>query len=1086
MEYENIQKEKNKNNIYDINLNPNSNINNNSNNENYNEYTEINIDNITSKQLKELYKKYKKDIAQETKTLKTELYNNNYDETQFKTLRLYLLDNFKTTYKQYLTLFMLKLMFIIYYNKNNKYNILKNIMYNNNYNRIIIGMDKNLYLEIFPRENPEDISTENTDYFPQNNQVFMSDISSISTGRTTATEVFNRFIKQYQNNEHVFDKKLQNLNNNLFCLTENTSNLITKYYNEMITPVKSNTTQEQEDEEIENIHSYQEYKDKYNLNQLLKLNELTQEPTETDNIYIPHDKIKLHNLYTLINKYGEFEFKFLLSPKVENHTFNNNTQEEIITRTKIKIIEQDCINPHENENIISKLKYICPGCNTLVYLNPNDLLTEITHICDITTNTKTKILANKLTPAIKKTIYLYKCNICTNYKDTINNNTQPQWINDIYIHSFNNNIKNGIYITDIVKIYEQTNCLNKTNKDTNTYLMFGYKKEKIKYTEDKIIKTQQEIEKILENPNIPPENKYQLTHLNNIYKNKKLPEHKILNILYSIRQYYHNAELIKIDNNGLLLQIMTLITTIAKLCFNENKIAISVMGVGSVSKTFPTLAITRMIDNNTKYISDSSRMSAAGMTGGMNMSATINNTTTKKFEKGAISTDGIVIFDECQNIFLRPDIQSIIKSIPQDEYEVSVIGGKKIKYNCTPIFLSNFNEFSEKYEQTITDAFITKYKSIYKFEQQRTHKTNQDMKKYLSLINMYQNIEYYMETLQDEILANVIFAVRKQYENKRIDWKTGSQLEAMNRILFDIVIHRKDNKINYGLSHTLQTNENTKEINPNTNAPTQQIQEEIIKYIYNQQNLENIQKINTKEYTKNPTEKIQQLEKLRTNTIQFLNNETLGININKYFTQNVDNFDKKILELVIKTIIILQLIDNINATQLSENTKKLANIILLKCKRGIIQEEYNMDINVNEIKIYKNLQKDYLNDMEDIKTELYYNEKIKDEQEKIEKEIENKYLQEKIEKIEKTDNSLNNITIKIPEIETTQTETQTQTPTHKIEITEEKRKIEYDKITMCLELGCNTTDENTQTETIKKYKKNGIIYEPKNGVYKYV
>lgn len=1099
----------------------------------------IDVYNFKEKEIIEFYRKYKKEINNELKSLRSDVHSNICHETRFKELRLYLLEDFKTNHKQFLTLFMLKLLYIVYLNKDNKYNIIYNIIYNNNINRIILGIKKDLlcldnsnaeYLSpqdsviadksIQEQRNDLDISdihNKPEGYKPETGYVFPFDISKISTGRSSILDVFNRFIKQYQNNDNVCDKKIINEtdNHNLFIINKSASDIIKEYFEDINRPIKSDLTQEQETEEIENILNYDEYIEIYKNNkELNELNEIEIDNKNNDNIYIPKSKLEMSNLYTLINKYGEFEFKFLLSPLVKNKKFNTNTPEMILTNTKIKIIQKEILNLHENESIVSKLKYECPNCKEKAMINPNDLSAEVVHYCDISANVKTKILQSGITAAIQKVIILYKCDVCTNYDEIYNNkieneknkdivdynkkNIQEKWMNDVYIYSFVDNIEPGMYVADIVKFYCAPNCLEKKDKKIITYMMFGYKKEKIKYIEDKILKNNEEIEKIIENKNVDDNKKMQLKYLKNVlYKKKKFPEHKIWNIIFSIRQYYYDRFGILIDDNGLLMQLFTVITLISKLCFNENKIAISVMGVGSVSKTFPATIMTKMIDMNMKYISDSARMTSASMTGGINTSAMINNITTKKFEQGAISNNGIVIFDECQNVFLNPDMQSIIKSIPQDEYEVSVIGGKKVKFNCTPIFLSNFNAFVNKYEKEIYDAYVLKYKAVYKYESERKLKTNQEIIKYLSQINMHQNIEYYYDTLEDQILANVVFAVRKQYENKRIDWKTGSQLEAMNRILFDVVIHRKDDSIFYEMSKAIENEMNTSEISISENMPVQQMQEELMKYIYDKKNIDEINKINVKNKHENTENVKLQLEMLKKDIFKFLKFDELGRNINKYYSQNVDGFDKKIIELVVKIITILQLINDINAKKLDENTKELANMILLKCKRGLIQEEYNMEINVKEIKIYPTLKSDYLFDLEDTKTEIYYDEKRKKEFEKLEKEIETKYG---LEKKENKDDSLKGLEIDIEDkyenIEDIAIGKQEYENIEDIAIENinddvewnefNKKKINYNLKTMCIELGCMSDDENEQIEFIKKAKKDGLIFEPQNGVYKYV
>lgn len=1008
----------------------------------------------------------------------------------FKKLRYLILDNLKRSkYSGFISLDSLRLLYIIY-TSDKQLPLLHKLFFFNK--KILLGGLEDTLKKIYSKE-------ELLKIIPSKKQLFyfLIDLSEFKTKDSNLLNIFNRLIFQFQSNssfsEIVFIKDTKYLFLNKF-----NSNLIINFFEQLKNPILKNS----DDEKIPNIFTLEQFLEKYkddkvilsrffedNMYEIYDLFEISNLEhfldfvfkegfkdynlqKNTDHLFVVNSTIKLKNIFSLVNNYSEFDFNWLLTPFSFKKSFSLNMPTEIPINIKIKIFQKEYLNQNETEMLLSKITYVCPGCGKRVLLDSNEVGTYLSHKCDPIIKKTTRIKTNILMPEVQIPLTLYKTHISSNYDEVLESNKDDKWARDIYIYSFNNSIEPGVYLADIIKFNGDFNILSNKNKKNLFYLILGIKKMKNKYIENKIIKNDEEITQTMENENIQETQKTQFQIMQEMKNKKRIQKHKIWNILFSIRQYYKNRFGMEIDNSGMFTQLTALISSIARSCFKENKLGISIMGVGSVSKTFPCNMIFSTTDLNYRYISDAGRMTSAGMTGGINTNAMINGMQVKKFEKGVISNNGSVVFDEAQSIFLNKDIQAIIKSIPQDEYEVAVTGGRKIDFNCTPIFLSNFNEFMYKYEKRIIDAYVLKYKSTYKFENERKLKTNQDIIKYVSKINLYQNIEYYYDTMGDEILANIIFAVRKQFESERIDWKTGSQIEAMNRLLFDTVVHRKNYQIEVNLLEGLFKEENTKDINLSENMPIQQINEEILRYIYNEEDLNKITKIDVKNESKNNIDRVIQLQKLNKAIHKFLTEEELGINISKYYIQNVDNFDKKIRELVIKVIKTLQLIENVDSTYLSEETKELANQLLLKCKRGLTQEEYDWDTNVTEIKIYPKLNTDFLVDLEDNKTELYYEQKRQKDMESIEKDIENKYGLTKKEK----DNSLNEKSINFES-------TEIDNDFGSLDSLEELNK-EYNIKEICKRLNLETEDEQEMLEFVKKLKIYGVIYELRNGVYK--
>jgi hypothetical protein len=1021
----------------------------------------INIDgSINSKE------KYKTEIDE----LKSILVTDKTDFRKYRGLRHELLKSIR--HKGFLTLSMLNLLFQVYKNKD-KLPFLYNLVFKDN--KILVGAESN-FLKL------------NFDFFSDNQQEFNYILPlDVKTQKDKdLNAIFERFLIQYKSNKQVLEKEKID-NNNFLLFNNNISKIIFSYFKELSKEVKddSNSLEFSDLNSLNNIYSLKSFCEKYHdsdkMELLYNLNkdyinnhfsikdydeflEITKDfdSINADDLFIPSNDISLEDIFNLLNIVENPDFVFLLSPFVGYSNFHHNILEGKVIKAKIKIISSETINANDFYTIVSKIKYICPKCNKKVYLKPISIGADIYHACNLFEKGRVKINRNILTIDTQTSVYLYKCDVYYS-KDYLDDK-----ISDVYIFSFKDNLIPGFYVVDLFKTYSPFNILKKSPMNFN-YILLGNIRNSEKNLNDSIIKSYSEISKIINNLNISEENKTQFLNLENIIYNKTgLPKHKLFNILFSIRHFYNNSLNQEINDSGLLLQIFALLASISRNCFLENKLAISVMGVGSISKTYPVNMIFNMLDLNYKYISDSARMSTAGMSGGVNTNAIINGQNVKKFEKGAISNNGVVTFDECQAIFLKEDIQSIIKSIPQDTYEISVVGGSKTNFNCTPVFLSNFNYFAKDYKNKITDAYLLKYKSTYKNQSDRFLKTNEDIIKYIEKLNLYMPIEFYYDTLNDKILSKIIYSVRKSYEHERKDWKTGSQIESMNRILFDVAIHNKISR-NYSeikgnlLKDVIDLNENNNEIFFNENYPVQQTNQELLKYIYGGD--WDGQKINLNQFNKNKPEIITQLKKLEKDVAKFLTEEELGKNITKYFLQNVDNFDKKIRHLVIKVIIILQLIDDIKAIELSDNVKKLSNAILLMCKRGLDKDEYDFKLITTEVKHYDDLHSDFLVDIEDTKTQLYYEEKMKREMEMLEKEMGEKYALTK-----KEDDSLSDLKIEnIVDGDFNDLENLNK---------------EYTLKEICKKLNFESEDEQELIDFIKKYKQIGVVYEPRSGIYK--
>ena len=183
-----------------------------------------------------------------------------------------------------------------------------------------------------------------------------------------------------------------------------------------------------------------------------------------------------------------------MSPLIKKLKFSLTTPQEIITRTKVRIIQKEFLTQNEYESIDSKLKYVCPTCEQQVSISPTKSARRSCIIVGLKHKKKTKINMSIIAPEVKTPVVMYKCNVCNNYDETIEG-AKDTWITDMYVYSFKDDITPGTYIVDIVKFYDTFVLKSKKNK--TLYMLLGIMPEKQEFKEAKIIKTGREIEKIL-------------------------------------------------------------------------------------------------------------------------------------------------------------------------------------------------------------------------------------------------------------------------------------------------------------------------------------------------------------------------------------------------------------------------------------------------------------------------------------------------------------------------------------------------------------------------------------------------------------
>ncbi len=178
----------------------------------------FNLENVDKDEIKRFFNENTNNLKIELTKLQSDMLSAYVSENDFKNLRLFLIENFKTNQKGSITLNLIKLLFIIYLNKDNKYEFLNKLIYGNKSNDIVIGMIRDCYIELYLENKnlPRNDAFKKGDidnFLPQNNYIFPFDASIINSGRSNIFDITNRFVRQYQANANVINKELNKINN---------------------------------------------------------------------------------------------------------------------------------------------------------------------------------------------------------------------------------------------------------------------------------------------------------------------------------------------------------------------------------------------------------------------------------------------------------------------------------------------------------------------------------------------------------------------------------------------------------------------------------------------------------------------------------------------------------------------------------------------------------------------------------------------------------------------------------------------------------------------------------------------------------
>lgn len=629
------------------------------------------------------------------------------------------------------------------------------------------------------------------------------------------------------------------------------------------------------------------------------------ENTKVDNIVefdenklMPKRVLQLYSLQAIISKKSNFDFILNtdLTLQQELDTTNLNT----VSKVSFEITKQITTGETNGLKFITEYKFKCPRCAIDLVFKPYEIHQNIKHACEGRETSTGKQSFQEIKMSGKQIndfcyLYLYEAKF-SNKDDTC------------AIYSFKNDLLPGKYVADI---YVCTGAFE--NKSELLILMLGFERQKPKVSEQLIF------------------NNDALSWCSK----KKLPHIKALNVLFSIRKLHEKYTLHQISDKGFLLQFFVTMSGLAKQLFNYRILAINVVGNRSLGKTYSGFLFAMALDRNFKFIQHSSDVSLAGLKGGINNKYYINGQAISIFEQGIFTTGGLTLIDEAAMFFDRKNLllNEALKSLPDKTITIQKIGGAKgIPQNYTPILFSNFTDFSSEYCEAIESDYFRLNNKSSDEEKCPYHKPDKiSVTHYLRKIDLYLPLDYYVKREKNYNLARAISFVRDKYTKKDIDWKTGGSLASDSRFLFSLVVKNQQEKLKEDEAIKAKF---TKLVLPNlSDIPYEEFIEEIKAYY-------DI-KINLYDNTKNTKEQNEQLNLLRKNIELFL--ETDGKKIFLHLSNNSKEIESKTNSILFDFIIMLQLLEDKNSVKLSDNIKVWCHLILLKCKRGISEGEYNFD-----------------------------------------------------------------------------------------------------------------------------------------------
>jgi len=604
---------------------------------------------------------------------------------------------------------------------------------------------------------------------------------------------------------------------------------------------------------------------------------------------------------SLIRKIAPFipEFKLMGDLTQINYLEDNY---ESIQRVKTKVLKR--IRLKVQIKWIADYIYVCPRCKVSLLKEPDEMSAKsISHFpCPMSGTTPVAISRGAYKEGKTLNLYCYEVYVF----DANNNKDKKQFF------SFDSNLARGYYMMDVVNFKGRIVAPDDRNKKT---VILGVER-------------------------ITPKLGFEFNRLRGMELARKygVKYHKIFDIQAGIIDYYKTKNIIIKPEMGGLIQQYLLMSALMKVVFKHQYYLISVIGDTSLSKTYPSKLFCEILDTDYEYVSRDT-FSEAGFLGGVNVNYNIGGVNMSQFQEGIVTTAGLLTLDEAENFYdLNEPYNSLLKSMQNESSNIRKIGGEEVPLNCTPIILCNLfkhhrneNEKEKSYISEIKQLYYRRIAKVDETELAQYHKkTRIDSDRYV----MQQDLFLPLQFIENKYLQQVIGWIRNKYKHNDLCWYTGGTLAAQNRIFFDCIC-----KINEYVNDDEESFTDVGSVgahNQNqTNLPTEDFCYSVRKYLLGDKDIG----LTYFGREKNNSDIEEQIKKLSANVEKYLKGE--GKFIETHFKDGARRVDSKIQELIVALYIGVQLINDIDATDLDSATKDYMSNVLLKTKRGVTVDEYN-------------------------------------------------------------------------------------------------------------------------------------------------
>ena len=321
-------------------------------------------------------------------------------------------------------------------------------------------------------------------------------------------------------------------------------------------------------------------------------------------------------------------------------------------------------------------------------------------------------------------------------------------------------------------------------------------------------------------------------------------------------------------------------------------------------------------------------MTEAGLKGGK-VEEMINGKPHAIFREGLVTVAGFCVIDEAKKFYL-PDkgLNDYIKNFLNDSINISkaIAGSGKISQNFTIVLLSNW---LIEHDRELRKEIKRYYMMIRKAREPIDEKEVETM---FIRLNIYKDISEYKN---DADLFNAIKYVRNKYLDSYIDWRTGSRVESMNRILFDICVFEDENDI-----QEVRVGYTSLNPPPRKFMPHDKFYLELEERFSKMPDLKNIHN--------NPPDVIRRIDKIHKSIDEWIkpndeddNELTSGSDIFNHLSDNGKFIDSKLNSIMYAWITQVVFMEG-NENYVTDKVKQICKLFLMKFKKVLSRREYNL------------------------------------------------------------------------------------------------------------------------------------------------